>query len=313
MDNFDITSTCIRPTLEDALYHFLIPILFANIAARVLVFLVDLLFGRLLQQLQSPSSTTAIHRFVVFLLLNLQKFIIIACGIGLLRYHFRHDSLPFQLFIFASLAASSIVIPSLLHLLPPSSISVSLLWALSLLLITLNESAIFLLHQDTFVKLRPNLMLIVMKSISYFYESHNPPSSKAAKSLLLDFSRSYIEFLSYLLHPSSLILGVWHPHQTWKSRPDSTWIRLPNGLLRCLLSSALCLLFLLVSSCFIDYYIVGLAFEHLFDLLESLIPWSVVSPLQVLLLAYSTAVQFHFSHYFICFAAQSMFDLWDIR
>src|SRR5699024_8615383 len=102
-ETIDLTDTCIRPTLSDILHHFLIPILIANITARVGCFLVDLLLGRVLASIQSPSFP----RLLGFLLLNLKNFILIASGFGLLTYHFRHDSFGFQLF-----TASSVILAS---------------------------------------------------------------------------------------------------------------------------------------------------------------------------------------------------------
>lgn len=332
-NDFDLTATCIRPTLSDALFEFLLPILLANLVSRLLTALIESLFEGVLANLDSRQP-----RLFSFILLNLSNAVNIAAGGCLLLYHYRFDSGPLLLFISLALLSASFTVPALLHTLSSSRAGSNnhhllLLWALSILLISLNEAAIFLLGQDAFIKLRPNMMLLVMKSISYYAEEAaqlqllKGKDKTAGRRGQQNFAGTYLHFAAYLLHPSVLILGVWHPHssegdlkrQTVPTPPpgpgeSGLWLSsVPNGLLRALLAFSFCLLCLLISSCFIDYYLVSLAFGVLFDALELAAPLAIAHPLQIGLLAYATAVQFHYSHYFICFAAQAMFDLWDLR
>lgn len=134
-------------------------------------------------------------------------------------------------------------------------------------------------------------------------------------SILMNFIKIYINFFAYLIHPNSLILGVWHS-SSLSSSPNnhlaSNYWHLPLLLGRSIVSFCLCLFFLLVSSCFIDSYLIGHVFGWLFPILDQYCWLPLSDFIQLILHSYSTAVQFHFSHYFICFAAQSMFDLWNI-
>lgn len=285
----------------------------ANLVCQFLTALINSLFGAVLQNLDTSRP-----RLFSLILLNLSNTITIVSGVGLLLYHFRFDSSALFLFISISLLSSSFAVPALLHLGSSQKRSpIFILWAFSFALISLNESAIFLLNQETFIKLRPNVMLLIMKSISYFAEEQQSQLQRKSKEKHQSFLQTYLDFTAYLLHPSVLILGVWHPHLK-KADVETTrhkiWLpSVSNGFFRSVLSFILCLLCLLISSCFIDYYLVSGCFGYLFDVLELYVPLAMAHPLQIGLLAYSVAVQFHYSHYFICFAAQAMFDLWDFR
>ncbi|KAI2806623.1 hypothetical protein BLOT_008580 [Blomia tropicalis] len=322
-DEGNLSTQCIRPTLEDAFFKFLLPILIINISTRLLTLLVDYIFIKKLEH----KFNLLEWKLSKFFLLNANNFIIIIFGFVLLSYHFHEDSFDQKLFtnlivIIASIGITILVLISRLTE-SYSNILIWILWLGSFIIVAANELFIWMNYdQGTFVKLRPNIMLFVMKSISYFYEtkSGTPLTKKTdgddyrktSKTFFEELFQIYFEFLAYLVHPNSLILGVWHPHVSRKTN-KSIWLQsVPNGFARSLLSFSLSLIFLVISSCLIEVYFISII-NYLFDILETTIPLSWIYPIEIVFYAYSTALQFHFSHYFICFAAQSMFDLWDIR
>lgn len=220
-------------------------------------------------------------------------------GLGLLYFHFATESWPVQLFAFASFLSSTIIV----LLASYSTRNTTLLvWIYSFGLILFNESNIWRNLGHGFIKLRPHLMLLAMKCISYHQDTRLDSKDK-----LDSWFGRILHLGSYLAHPCSLVLGVWHP-----LTPHSAHSRI-RRLALAAVSLVLSVLFLLCSTCLVEHYLEGYIFEALLDWLESFVPLSVVHPVQMLLAAYSTAIQFHFSHYFISFAAQSMFHLWNIR
>lgn len=279
-NNYDIIDSCIRPTLYDAVIQFMIPILIANLTLWLICLLNRLIFRSNWKQLEFFCS--------------------IICGYCLLLYHFRNDHLFMLSFVTVSLLLVNLLISFLLQ---QTKYHIILVWLYSFLMITLNETIIFCYDQK-FEKLRPNLMLIAMKSISYYHEVKIETKDKESCS----FWKQNLKLMAYQCHPCSLILGVWHPHNHHLSYRNLLY---NIGFL--LTSSILSITFLLCSTCLIEQYLENILFESVFSWLYWFVPETIVKPFELLLLAYSTAIQFHFSHYFICFAAQSIFNLWDIR
>ena len=222
----------------------------------------------------------------------INRFLTISTGVSLLYYHLSDDNkLLMALVIYLSVGA----IVSLL-----SSKNVAIVWIICLTFICINECLV--LMDQSFIRLRSHLMLLVMKIISF----NSLINEESDKDHFRGTDNLYFSSIAYILHPLSLLLGVWHPLKLTKTN-DSIAI----SLLKCFYNLFLSTIFLLLSTCLIHYYIGQTLIGHIVSFLSTFLPISLVYVLEICLTVYTTAQQFRFSHYFISFATQSMLCLWN--
>lgn len=250
----------------------------------------------------------------------LQQSILILNGSLLIRFYFHRSSNHHLFWILSSVIFIVILSVSI-------SIIVSiessrkwpfrlLIWSENLFLIAINEYQIFFKGNEEFLQLRPQLMMILMKSISF----HDELLSRLIKkeSDTPNLIKVIFEFGGYLLHPSSILLGIWHPISNQSVLLHQTnFLTLMKNCFNSLRSLLISLAFLISSTCLIEYFVDNYLLKSTETFLETI--WDSFESSQLwigyasLLQAYSTATQFHCSHYFICFLGQSMFDLWNFQ
>lgn len=218
----------------------------------------------------------------------------ITTGLVLLYHHFRDDhKLFFLLLIYIS--SATLLTASL-------SSHKTIVWFVCFGFVCLNECLV--VSNESFLRLRSHIMLLVMKVISL-----NAFVSDRSKKEDPDGHRSTaLSSLTYLLHPLSLLLGVWHPIHS-QTRTTSLLI----SLFHCLYHLMVATVFLLLSTCLIHYYIGQKLLPVIVSRVAIFTPMPFVYFLETCLTVYITAQQFRFSHYFICFATQSMLCLWDFE
>ena len=259
---------CIWPTLTDGFKHFLAPILLANLILRVL--------------------TLFIQNLVITRLLT------IATGLSLLYYHLSDDSKLLAIItVYLSLGAITSMLGSKHN---------SKVWIICIGFVCVNESLV--LTDQSMIRLRSHIMLLVMKIISF----NAMITEKSEKEHFREVDNNFISSLSYILHPLSLLLGVWHPFQISKSQKS---ILIP--LMKCIYYMFVSVIFLLLSTCLIHHFIGEILIPYAVTFLAIFMPNSFVYFLELCLTVYMSAQQFRFSHYFICFATQSMLCLWDLK
>lgn len=169
-------------------------------------------------------------------------------------------------------------------------------WICSLIIVTTNEAIVFL--DPNFVKLRAHLMLVVMKIVSF----NDFVKAQETTNLL----KKFLAILAYALHPSTLLLGVWHPEFD-RSANKLTIYHLLNTI-KCLVSG---LLFLLISTCFVYYYFVNGFLSYLIFFLGQWLPLEICDFIEKSFHVYFTALQFRTSHYFICYMSEAMIAFWN--
>lgn len=291
--SYSLAQGCIVPTISSAFTSFLGPILICN------------LFTWLLVSLNRVS----------FKFKYLEKLLFIGSGLSLIHHHLQENQSLVQ-FAFVCTLVLIVAISLALYSLRFQRVSLinPMVWIGCLTLITVNEAIIWNGHQE-WKQFRPLAMLMVMKSVCYFTEvssSSNAPvwlgNLNCARTLVI----LMMDFGVYLLHPSSLLFGVWHPIGTLvnQSKVD-TGIKgrmtcFARKVVRVLINLLAASCFLVASTCWIDYYL-----NHLLDTLLVMVDHFPV--VEGLGRAYLVALQFHCSHYFVCFAAQATMALWDIK
>ncbi|XP_027196724.2 protein-serine O-palmitoleoyltransferase por [Dermatophagoides pteronyssinus] len=285
---------CLRPTLQDVWWQFLWPILTVNFLAFILITFVNHL--------------QRIKRFTI------NEFILIISGYSLLINHYYFENFNQLLFLTVVIIMSSIFISILITYDIHDYYGLKFVWSTHLIVIALNEFIIFFITDSSdWIKLRPNLMLILMKSISYFHEKQFYSKKKKDLKNNDDFPAILLEYSAYILHPCTIILGIWHPFNDPK-KLFATNQNLKQTFINSFCSLLLSLLFLLCSTCLIDYFFEHIVFEYLDALIRTLVENPQTSYVWLffirILRSYSIAIQFHYSHYFICYLGQSMFDLW---
>lgn len=287
----DLIRNCIQPTILDVSGKFVLPIFIINLITIWLITFFE------------KARTNIISRLMLIL-----------SGIILLFNHYKEEY--YQLiFLTTVILFTSFFVAKLIQCFSYKQSFLWIIWCQQLTIVTLNEYLIFSGFIQC-IKLRPNLMLILMKSISYYYETQLSILKKDI-SFDIHFIEVFFDFLSYLLHPSTIILGIWHPHlnhiKLFYTR------RKTNNLLKNIYYSIglliLSILFLISSTCLIDYFLNQIISEYF----EAIIQIFIDNPqssfcynfIMKLVSAYSIAIQFHYSHYFISYLGQSMLEMWN--
>ncbi|KAH9528481.1 hypothetical protein DERF_002427 [Dermatophagoides farinae] len=302
---------CIEPTLRDVWWQFLLPILATNFIAIILFTLLIIVVMR--------STRMKQFQFII------SESILIISGYSLLLHHYSSNNFDQLLFLTSVIIISSIIVSVLLAF--DIHNGLHFIWPLHLLFIGLNEILIFFYDSSDWIKLRPNLMLLLMKSISYFHEiriSMEKKDIKNSGSFIRNFKFIILQYSAYVLHPCAIILGIWHPHNdhsklfiTNHNNNDETRTKnFKQNIIQSFGSLFFSLLFLICSTCLIDYFFGHILFEYLDSFIRIFFAddpqqtstfWFFIMKI---LRSYSIAIQFHYSHYFICFLGQSMFHLW---
>ena len=265
-ENYDVFNDCISPTLIDGFKEFLTPILVANLILRFLTL------------------------FTKNLLIS--RLLTISTGFSLLYYHFSDESkLLAAIVCYLSFGA-------LVSMLGPKHNSK--VWMICIGFVCVNESLVLL--DESLIRLRSHIMLLIMKIISF----NAIITEESQKEHITGSDNNLIGCFSYLLHPLSLLLGVWHPFHITKNH-KSLFI----ALIECLFYLMVSIVFLLLSTCLIHHFIGQILVPYLVTFLATFMPNSFVYLLEICLTVYISAQQFRFSHYFICFATQSMLCLWN--
>ncbi|XP_054161843.1 protein-serine O-palmitoleoyltransferase porcupine-like, partial [Oppia nitens] len=239
--------------------------------------------------------SNVILKFVTLFInkLIVKQLLTIATGLLLLFYHFYDD---LKLFVILCAFISTGAVMSLM-----SAKHKTKLWMFSIGLICINESIVWL--NPHFIRLRSHQMLLVMKIIS-FNSMINQMQDNSGKDLPI--IGSLISSLNYILHPLSSLLGVWHPFEVEKTNKS-----LKIAIIECIYYLLISVMFLLLSTCLIHYYIGQRFISYIVISLTALLPLTFIYLIEICLTVYITALQFRFSHYFICFATQSMLQLWN--
>lgn len=311
---YDMIGECIVPTVRETVGNFLLLIVLYNLAAYLGLKL--LRYIRLADYLLRIPS-----RPIGWLALNFERLMLALAGLALLYHHFSisgdvHDRM------FVSFVSVCLLIP--LVLVPLQALAyhrVGVLWVACFMIISANEAFIHWATVETkYIKLRIILMLVVMKSISYYYEVQQTDLvMRAGPSVSFRWCTLIVDFAAYLLHPATLLFGAWHPPKKIptvfsETKPSSKLVKIFSWVVNLLWISLLTVLFLLISNCFISFYLNQLLMSWLYSWLHNWVTPSFdlfVTPTLSVLQAYFTTIEFHYSHYFICYAAQIMFLFWD--
>jgi hypothetical protein len=267
-DSYSIGEQCIYPTLIDGINNFLGPIIISNIILKILT------------------------HFVTNVFVN--QLLTITIGLSLLFYNLSDDySLFMSALSYIAVGASITQLCSNQKL---------IVWFICMSFVSLNELTI--LYNSSFIRLRSHIMLIVMKIISFNQIS----DEEIEKDHELNDRKNYYSAISYLLHPLSLLLGVWHPY-----RPDNTNPTAIRTLIQSIYYLLISVIFLLLSTCLVHYYIGDKLITIIVSFMAILVPMPFVHFFEICLTVYITALQFRFSHYFICFATQALLRLWNYK
>ena len=309
--------------------NFYLPILATNLIARLLSVLVDILLISKIHFNVSPkvlNYSAQLKLNFLSALPYLHHVIFILSGLWLLEHHTKNDSFQVRIFLWAVILFSSLsnaLFTYLQNIFPFKIFFLyclkCLFYTLQIMYIALNEYQIHMNGYNENIKLRPILMLIIMKSVTFFQDQEY---SRAKKSKVLSSLNPFpvlLNSFAYILHPSSIVLGVWHYSKT---RPHIVgsfkefFQRSKFFLMRFFKCFAITFISLSFSSCFVDYFekniLTSGIVEEFKNILEPFLPDSVRNACDILLTAYLIALKFHCSHFFICFAAESMFSLWEI-
>lgn len=289
---FELIWNCIQPTIFDASKKFVLPIFIINLITVCLIAFFD--------QVQTCI---------------LSRLILILSGITLLFNHYKEESYYQLFFLISVILFTSFLVAKLIKCFSYGQSFLWIIWCQQLTIVTLNEYLIFSGFIQC-IKLRPNLMLILMKSISYYHETELLILKKDIPTNT-HFIAVFFDFLSYLLHPSTIILGIWHPHLNYIKLFYMR--RKKNNLLENIYHSVVLLIlsfvFLISSTCLIDYFFNQIISEYIEAIIQIFIddPHSLFwyNFITKLAKAYSIAIQFHYSHYFISYLGQSMLEMWN--
>ena len=264
---------CILPSLTDTFHNFLYTILIVNISLKVILIVNDALSLRIRKEIECSIK--------------------ILGGLYLIYDFFRDTILIGNYLVLAILFGTLLTfLTDKYH----SRSTAKCVWIFCLFVLFSNELLILNGHLR-FRRLRAIVMLLFMKFISLFNFLQRDKEKKI----------SFLDCLTYILHPQCLPLGGWNP------------IYLPNhhfnlisNFWNYLKPFLLSLFFLLCSNCLISY---------LMSLIENLLlpfiffnaPSSFYFAFKGLLNAYFVALQFRCSHYFISYTMQYIHYLWDFK
>lgn len=260
---------CLKPTLYDGFNNLIGPILISNLSLKFLLFLI---------KKASPSKhdkTVAIST--------------VACGMALLFYFLRDHLMLGYMFVLFSVSGSFLSIFTI------QKKTNTLIWAYCFSVLIINEVLLIYYPDGDSIKLRPLLMGSVMKLVSVinFFD---------IKDHIQDFRSLFLSVLSFILHPSSLLLGTWHP-------PFQSSLSFP--LLKTFSALFFSLTSLVLSTCVLQFYFIDHVYHWLPNSIRNWLPDGIAIILDKLLDSYFVAVQFRTSHYFICYLTQTTFSLWN--
>jgi hypothetical protein len=308
MDLFSNVQYCMWPTLEDTLYNFLIPLLFANLALKVILLVNQAIRGRSVK---------------------LREHLLIVTGsVAILLFYFREQVWEATLGI--TLVAIAFIVCFVLH-----SRCNHLWWMFVGLLIAFNELHIFWMSK-IHLRFRPLLMLVFMKQLTIRQEL----LKITAVGRLLDFE-SFAACFAYLFHPQCLPLGGWNPicqsdaatatsslqtetdqisekHNRKRPKVKAEATNEVNVQTTCdfvnifLFPIVKGCCFLVGSNCIVHVLMLFIE-AHVLPLLFHLIGSTLFAIVKGFLNAYFVALQFRFSHYFICFIMQSLHAIWGSK
>ena len=268
----DVVTACIIPALVDTATELILP-----------VFVSSLVLQTVLTLFHSRTSN------------EFAKFTFLVVGVALLAFHFRLQFELFTLALMAYLVASGLYIR--FRISP---------WIICGVIILANE--VYSFRKLNLMRIRMHLMLLLMKMVSFKDEFDAKKHKDPSKSKVGVFNE-ILDLLSYLFHPSSILLNSWHPR---KIAPVNLTGHSISSLMNVLCSVIISLTFLLLSSCFIHVFIEDYVNGFLGVAIYSLVPTTAASILHKLLLAHCIALQFRCSHYFICYLTEASFKLWQM-
>lgn len=261
---------CIKPTLQESILNFLGPIIIANVTLKLLNhFIKSWLFKQI--------TTTFI-------------------GISLILYHF-YDN--YNLFVIHTIYTIGFSLATqLCH-------RKIVIWMICISSILVNELAVLFI--PSLVRLRPHIMIMVMKTIS-FYDNYKFKTKHEDDDDEHE-NNDFFAAISYLLHPLSTLLGVWHPFKPDALNQNKQFVVISKSIYYLAIS----LFCILLSNCIIQSYIEDYLLNILRNYLYWFVPKSTIDFLDICFYVYLTALQFRVSHYFVCLSTQSMLTFWEFK
>lgn len=249
-----------------------------------------------------------------------EHFLVVVGSVMILMYYFREQLLQASTGMF--LVAITFIVCFLAH-----RRFNHLWWICAAALIGINESYIAL-HPSAQLRFRPLLMLVFMKQLTIRNKllklCKNHPSH-------LDFKLFMITF-AYLFHPQCVPLGGWNPISTSETNlfdtngtkkqnttnengkeSDKVNVQTIFDFFYTYLSPIVkgCL-FLIGSNCIVHVIMLLIEAKILPSLYQICGPY-LFAIIKGFLNAYFVALQFRFSHYFICFTMQTLHAIWDYK
>lgn len=285
VEPINVVTACFIPVIQDALIELILPTFLST----------------LILQLISSTST-----FKTLLISSRGKILIIITGIVTLLYHFRLNPHLFLFILIAYISTSFIFINASIKYPRLSSP-----WYLCGFTIFLNE--VFALNKGEY-RIRMYMMLLLMRMVSYEDHHSGEVSKVLSKKELKKQGPSHLnllDILTYLFHPSTLLLNVWHPY----TRPKLISLESHSiiSLLKILGWLLLSLIFLLLSMCLItvlkEDYVDRVVANFLYYNVQS----DVAMGLFTLISAYLIALEFRCSHYFICYLTKASLQLVKVQ
>lgn len=263
---------CILPTLTDTFQNFLYTILIVNISLKVILIVNDSL------NLKWKSHFDCLIK--------------LSGGLYLIYDFFRDAIYIGHLLIIGILIGTLLTFQTARH-----RYSSNYVWSFCLFILLSNECLI-LLSDKRFRRLRAIVMLLFMKFISLINHLEELESKEKRTS--------FLDCLTYVLHPQSLPLGGWNS----VSSTGTKQITIIQNFLNYFQPIVLSLLFLLCSNCIISY-LMSLIETSILPFIYFNSPSTFYFAFKGLLNAYFVALQFRCSHYFISYTMQYVHYLWD--
>lgn len=215
---------------------------------------------------------------------NLSHGISAIVGLLLLAFHFR-ESLEVLLTILIYFSGGVFLVYF------KSSPSVT--WTFSVFCLTVNEYLINVRNYGTLIRGRMQLMMMVMKLVS--------------------ISGSYIpvwKVMSYLLHPVSLVQGVWFPISLiFDEKKNHKPFIFPCKCLKAISQLTLSLVFLISSNCTIEFVVKSYLEPLIAFNFYNVFPESMATFLHLIFVYYFVALQFRLSHYFMASSTDALFAI----
>lgn len=263
---------CIQPTLLDSFHNFLYTIIIVNFSLKAILIVNDAFNSKWKSQFDCLIKLLG--------------------GIYLIYDFFKDTAHIGNLIVFGILMGTLLI-----YLSNKFKISSVFIWTFCLLMIAGNELTIFLIDKR-FRRLRAIVMLLFMKFISLINQLEQLESK--------DKKISFLECLTYILHPQSLPLGGWNSFYPNSSKQ----ITIVRNFMKYFQPFVLSLFFLLSSNCLISY-LMSLIENSILPIIYFNTPSTFYFAIKGLLNAYFVALQFRCSHYFISYTMQYIHYLWD--